>query len=330
MISNKTDVPLVAALWAVTDNYDHVDEPNYISATTLLKPTQEIILQSRLGQGDRPSLDVVDLIPSAMGNSLHSSIESAWVNNYKQGLKKLGYTDDVIDSILINPPRDRNYPNSIPIYLEQRSFRTIEGFCVGGKFDIVIEGRLHDYKSTSVYSWIYGTNNENYKLQGSIYRWLNPELITSDILTIVYIFTDWSKSGARSNVKYPQRRVESIEIPLYSLEETETYISNKLKQIKLQMHLPDHKLSPCTSQELWLKNPTYKYYSDPKKISGRSTKNFDSEQEANNYVLAKGKGIVIKSDPLPTRCNYCVVSNICAQKQNLFASLDWEEPNDLL
>ena len=42
----------------------------------------------------------------------------------------------------------------------------------------------------------------------------------------------------------------------------------------------------------------------------------------------KGKGVVIKSDPLPTRCNYCAVSNICLQRAAMLSNLEWESDND--
>ena len=327
-ISNIHDIPLVAAVWAASDDYDHIYEPNYISATTLLKPTQEIVLRKRLTTSTVNMVDVADLLPSALGTSIHTAVENAWKNNYKATLKALGYDDATIELVLINPSKEEVKPNSIPIYLEQRSIKSINGFSVGGKYDIVMEGRLHDVKSTSVYSWIYGSKVDDYKLQGSIYRWLNPEIITGDSITIVYVFTDWSKAGAKSNPKYPPKRVEEISIPLMSIADTEKFIFDKLEEIKQQSLLENHELKPCNNQELWMKEPTFKYYADINKTSGRSTKNFTSEIEANTHMNTKGRGVVIKSDPLPTRCNYCAVSNICLQRAAMLSNLEWESDND--
>lgn len=324
-ISNKYNIPLVAAVWALADTYDYVDMPNYISATTLLKPVQEIVLRDRLEKDNKLNLDVADLLASAMGTSIHAGVEAAWKTHYEKALKTLGYDDDTIKLVKINPDPSTLSQGAIPIYLEQRSFKEIEGFVVGGKYDIVVEGRLHDVKSTSVYSWIHGSNDHNYKLQGSIYRWLNPSIITNRHITIVYVFTDWSKSASRSNPNYPPNRVVSVDIELFSLADTEEIIRNKLQAVKKESLLPKEELTECTPIELWLKDPVYKYYSDPTKINGRSTKNFTSLNEANAHLLSKGKGIVKTVESLPARCDYCSVMNLCEQRSRIFDNYIWEE-----
>ena len=59
---------------------------------------------------------------------------------------------------------------------------------VSGKYDLVLDGQLSDYKSTSVWTYIYGSKVEDYIKQGSIYKWLSPDKITSDYININYIF----------------------------------------------------------------------------------------------------------------------------------------------
>lgn len=327
-ITNKFDIPLVAAVWALTDTYDYVDLPNYISATTLLKPTQEIILRDRLENENRLDLDVSDLLASAMGTSIHAGVETAWKNHYPRALRALGYDEETINLVKINPDPKKLSKTDIPVYLEQRSFKALEGFNVGGKYDLVVEGKLHDVKSTSVYAWIYGSNNDNYKLQGSIYRWLNPEIITSDYITIVYVFTDWSKSASRSNPNYPPKKVSSVDIELFNLEETEEIIRKKLLKIIEERNLPTDKLTPCTKAELWQKDPIYKYYSDPLKINGKSTKNFNNYVDAFSHWSKMGKGVIITKESLPAKCDYCAVSNICHQRQTFLNNLPWEKEED--
>lgn len=328
-ISNRNDISLVAAVWAVTDEYDYINDPKYFSVTTLLKPTQEIVLRKRLAKEDTAIMDVEDLLASALGNSIHSSVENAWTKHYKNSLKLLGYDQHTIDQVLINPEPKELTDTCIPVYVEQRSFKEFEGFRVGGKFDIVIEGSLYDIKSTSVYSWIYGSKVNDYQLQGSIYRWLNPEIITSDYITIVYVFTDWSKSSSKTNSKYPPNRIAEVKIKLLSLEDTEKFIKDKLQEIDYQSTLDSSSLKHCSNEELWMKEITYKYYSDPNKTNGRSTKNFTSEIEANNYMASKGKGVILRTDPLPTRCDYCSVKNICLQRSAMLNNLLWEDQEDL-
>ena len=57
----------------------------------------------------------------------------------------------------------------------------------------VAEGKVQDFKSTSVYTYLNQTNKDKYILQGSIYRWLNEDTITRDTMDIHFIFTDWNK-----------------------------------------------------------------------------------------------------------------------------------------
>ena len=319
MITNKEDIPLTLAVWAVDDDYDYVNQENYISVTQLIKPIKQIILGMRVTDEDT---DVSDLINAALGTSIHSGIEKAWKFNYKKNLKSLGYSDELINKIKINPKKEDLKNTDIPIYIEQRNSIKVNDFTIGGKFDMVADGILHDNKSTSVYTWIYGGRDKDYCLQGSLYKLINKDIIKEDFIRINYIFTDWQKSAITQNIKYPLNRLVCKDIPLLSLEETQKFVEDKIKQIKLYKDSPEEKLPRCTDEDLWRAEPKYKYYADPTKTSGRSTKNFTSLEEANEYKLAKGnKGIVIVVPGEVKRCIYCRAYNICKQRREYF-------PND--
>ena len=329
-ITNQLNMPLPMAVWAVVDDYDYCNDPNYISATGLMKPIRQIVLKPRVEADNWWKPDVSDKIASAFGSTLHNSIENAWKNSEVRSyaLQLLGYSDAVIQSILVNPKPHELYPECIPIYLEKRTTKTIGGYTIGGKFDMVAEGKVHDYKSTSAFSWMYGTRDEDHIIQGSIYRWLNPDIITEDVISINYFFTDWQKSSAKSNPNYPDSRIKSKELPLMSLEDTEKWILNKLANITQNLHEPESALPFCTDEELWMSDPVYKYYSDPNKTSGRSTKNFDSYLEATDHLASKKKGVIITSQSLPKRCGYCPVASVCTQKDQYFSEDDWQIPSD--
>ena len=48
-ITNKHGIPLPLAVWLVSHEYDdHSHIPNYISTTTLLRPTRQIVLSERV------------------------------------------------------------------------------------------------------------------------------------------------------------------------------------------------------------------------------------------------------------------------------------------
>lgn len=323
IITNTSGIPLSLAVWCVHDEYDYINEPNYISVTKLMKPVRQLILPGRVPMEERIA-DAADYISSALGHSLHDSIEKAWVKGHRHNLKKLGYPDGVIDRVLINPQPEDLKPDSIPVYLEQRAFRKIKvggtEFTIGGKFDMVAEGIVHDNKSTTAYTWLYGGKDDDYKMQGSLYRWLNPDKITEDFIRICFIFTDWQKVQAASNPNYPQKRLEYKDIPLMSLEDTESWVIQKISQFMKYSEAEQDAIPECTDEELWRSDPKYKYYSDPTKTSGRSTKNFDNPVEARNYLVEKqGKGVIITVPGEVKRCGYCDAAPICNQRKRIFA-----------
>jgi hypothetical protein len=59
MYKNESDIPIIMAVWLAHDEYDYVDDPNYISATTLLDSTRKIILSGRVQQAaTQPIVDI--------------------------------------------------------------------------------------------------------------------------------------------------------------------------------------------------------------------------------------------------------------------------------
>jgi len=324
LITNNSDISLALAVWLLHDEYDYINQPNYISATSLMKPLRHIVLGPRVDRNMLPA-DVEEYIPRALGHSLHDSVEKAWTNGYERSLKLMGYPADVIARVQINPTDDQRRLNAdiIPIFLEQRAFREFEGFSIGGKFDLVTDGIVQDTKSTSAYTWLYGGRDDDYRLQMSLYRWIDAAQalprITEDYGRINFIFTDWQRAQARSNPKYPQKRIEHKEIPLLSLDETDAWVRNKLKLIVKHRNTPEHLIPECSDEELWLSDPVHKFYADPTKTSGRSTKNFEHLTDAHAHNSTKGgKGVIVTVPGEPKRCSYCEAFAICTQRQRYF------------
>ena len=196
MITDTKNIGIVMSVWAIHDDYDYQDEENYISVTSLLKPIKQIILGARAPKQE--TIDISDFVSRAMGTAIHASVEKAW-EHYEVNLKKLGYPKEVVDRVRINPEPEELFEGCIPIYIEQRAKKKIAGYTVGGKFDMVAEGIVHDNKTTSAYTWVFGGRDDEHKMQGSLYRWLNPEKITENFIRINYLFTDWQAMMARQN-----------------------------------------------------------------------------------------------------------------------------------
>lgn len=310
--TNNTDISLPLAVWLVSDNYDYNDDPSVISATTVLKPIKQIILASRIKQVD--SVDISGLVASRMGSAIHDALEQAW-KQPREALKALGYSDNVIDRVKVNPTREELTEDSLAIYMEQRSVRSINGYNISGKFDLIFDGQLMDYKSTGTFTYLNQTNAEKYVLQGSIYRWLNQDIVTEDYMTIHYIFTDWSALKAKQDKDYPQSRLLSQTYKLMSIQQTELFLKDITNKIKKYINSPEEDIPECTMKDLWADESTFAYYKNPN--ATRSTKNFKTYYEAHEKLVKDGSvGLVIERKGEIKACRYCSAVGICNQAKN--------------
>lgn len=313
-LTNNTGVSLPFAVWLAADDYDFsANGQRAISATSLLKPARQILLRERLTPENSEVPDVADRIAARLGHAIHDSMEKAWVANYAVSLRQLGYPNSVIKRVKINP--ETVAEGDIPVYLEQRGTREVMGYKISGKFDLVMDGELNDTKTTSVWTHIKGGKDEDYRLQGSIYRWIHQDKITSDHISINFVFTDWQRSMAKSNPDYPQQRVLTHRVSLMSVEDTEEWITNKLRFLENSADKPEADLPRCTDKDLWRSDPVFKYYSNPANTTGRATKNNETMQEALEYKASKGgKGVIIEVPGKVKACGYCPAFTICTQK----------------
>lgn len=309
-LTNNHNIPLLLSAWLLQDDYDYVHDPRYISATSLMKPIKETILSRRV-ETTKDSEDVSDYISRALGNAVHNAVEATWKGkNLYKALVRLGVSREQVE---VNP--ETPDPNKVQVYVEQRTTKKICGFTLGGKFDAVLGGIVHDIKTTSAWAMVKGTKDEDYCIQGSIYRWLNPDKITEDFIRVCFLFTDWQKARVADTPGYPTARCQYKDIPLMSLQETEQWISRRLNQLKKCMDMEEELIPVCTDSDVWLEEPVFKYYADPTKTAGRSTKNFTSYSEAQAFLAEKGKGVVITPVPRARKCSeYCNAFLVCKQK----------------
>jgi len=321
--TNNKNLSLAMAVWLVHDDYDYIDDPTVISATTLLKPIKAIVLARKNNKLDK-RVDISTLVNSRMGTAIHSGVEVAWKDpeNLKVALKMLG-VENLFDRIKVNPEPEELEEDTIPVYVEQRVIKEVgfKDYKITGKFDMVLDGRVIDVKSTSVWTHIFGSKHDDYIKQGSIYRWANPEKITDDIMQIEYVFTDWRKMDAvKDPARYPQERVIPKEFPLMPIENTDRWIKGRVMEIDKYMSLPDDKLPDCTPDELWEKPTVWKYYKNPANKT-RATKNFDNQVDAQARLAKDGfVGEVVEVKGEVVACRYCAVAEICEQAKKYKAT----------
>lgn len=323
--TNSLNMPLSLAVYLATDHYDHAAVGEGLSATTLLKPIKQVILSKRVA-GVEGIPDVAGMISSRVGTSIHTGIKDAWLNNHVQALTDLGYPPAIIKKVVVNPEPGTDLTGKIPVYLEVRTSKEVCGIKVSGEFDFVAEGNLEDHKSTGVFTYMKQTKDEDYILQGSIYRWLNPDLITGPHIGINYIFMDWSSAQAKQQPdKYPQHRLMQKKYALMSIADTEAYVVNRVQTLLRLWNAPEDLLPPCTDKDLWRSDPQYKYYKKPENATNgsRSTKNFETLLEANQHKAKDGDVGIVKIVPGEVKaCNYCAGAPACKQRKALIASGD--------
>lgn len=301
-------LPLPVQVWLAADAYEGKNDNTHISATTLIKDSHKIVLENQIGNElDISDEGLLNMFASRRGTAIHSALENVWTNDNlrNKALDALGLKE-LKERIVINKHKEN--PNQIEIWLEQRSYKTIDDMTINGQFDMVMDGQVVDYKNTSVFTYMHGSKIEDYKLQGSIYRWLNPNLITDDKIKIIYIMHDWTSRDAKINPNYPQMPIIAVDYDLYSLDYTENFIKNKIQEIK-------NGGAPECVASLKLSDPVWQYFS--KSDSKKAAKNFTNQADANHYVMTKGKGFIKMKPQKATGCKYCKARSICKQYADL-------------
>ena len=314
--TNYSDIPLSLAIWLATDNYDYDSRPNSISATTLLKPVKSFVLTQRLKRmGMEGSLDIADQLPSRLCSATHDAVEMAITTNYRKAMRDLGIPNQVIDTVKINP--DEEDQDGYIFRLEERQERELDGFIITGKYDIVEDGMVKDIKTTKVYAWIKDSKDEDYIAQGSIYRWLRPDLITKDEIQILMIFTDWSPLAAQTAKDYPPKSIMVKTLPLWSLEYTENFIRNKISLLQQYLDADQEEMPECTPEELWQNPSQYAYYKGDPATSKKATKLYDTLQEAQSRKVQEGVGYIVHRPGIVKRCHWCPARSACLQANRL-------------
>ena len=293
--TNKFGLPEEIVAWLMHDDYDY--EPGVYSATTLMKPVRAVVLTAR--HYEDLELDVSDMLASRYGTALHDSFEKVAIPNTTQ---------------------------------EERMYATIKikgtAYKISGKPDIIRDdiNQLKDIKSTSVWNYIYKNKIEEYTTQMSIYRYLASKngIDLIDTAQVLYLFTDWARSKAKSNPDYPPTRAASGDIDLWPLLKTKKYIRGRIDLF--QHHLdntPDDELPFCTDEELWKQPDKWAVMKIGQK---RAKKVFDEERNAKLFIdtqietspPAEAKKLYVEERPgVVNRCNYCAASEVCNQCKQL-------------
>ena len=280
-ITNKYNLPQtfvnVAHKPAYTKGKAHV------SATELLNSPR--IVQLKKKYDDQITTDVSDMIWSIIGTAIHGVLEHG---------------------------KDHNH------IVEQRLHSILDGWHISGAIDLQIvriDGiEINDYKNVGV--WSVMNEKKEWEEQLNIYAWLVEIVKKAPVnkLAIIAIIRDWNRRDATTRQGYPQCQVVTIPVNLWSMEEREQFIRNRIHmQSEGLFAMETNDVLPlCTPAEMWEKPTTYAV----KKEGAARAKSVHAEKEEAEEALEKaGKGFSIEvREGDRTRCSsFCPVSEFCDQ-----------------
>lgn len=207
--------------------------------------------------------------------------------------------------------------------VEERVFAQIDGMTISGAIDLqeVEEDGiiLSDYKTTS--AWAVQNEKQDWHNQLNGYAYLVEK--TKDVkvkkLQIVAIIRDWSSREAKQKETYPQAPIVVIDIPLWSFEDRERYIRDRI-HVHTEAFFEDEtggEIAPCTPTEMWEKPEKFAV----KKEGGVRAKSVHDTREEAEAALPP-KGYFIEHRPGErTRCeSFCQVSGYCSQYQQYLST----------
>jgi hypothetical protein len=252
-----------------------------------------------------------------MGQAIHKAIEDVWINDElrKFNLKLLGHPPYVVNNLTVNQINESD--PELAVFIEQRWEKKVGNWFVTGKSDFIGGGRLEDVKSTGVYGYMNGNSDDQFRLQGSIYRWLAPNIITEPIMAIQYIFTDWSalEYYKNKNKGYPPLRHAEKELELLPIQQTQNIVTQRIRDIERYLDADEKDLPLCTPKDLWQEPTEFKYFKNPH--ADRSTRNYENMTDAHaHYMRDKQVGVIKTVRGKIKRCKHCPGVMLCSQKDH--------------
>jgi hypothetical protein len=247
-ITNKLNLPDMLQR-AAEKEYTYRDKR--YSITSLLDPDRVLMLKRR--HNDEIEQDVSECIWMLWGSVVHYALET--------GIEC----------------RENEYVE------EHLEYTFPSGYTLSGIIDHV-EDYIDDYKTTSVWTVIYGSNNEHWKkqLQMGAYlhykehgNWINKG-------RIIAILKDFNKRDSLTKDNYPKLPVQVINFDLGTPEEVEEWIVKRFKRIEYLEKLSDLDLPLCTLEERF---NTGNKYAVKKKVWKKAFRVFDSLDEARELLI---------------------------------------------
>lgn len=200
--------------------------------------------------------------------------------------------------------------------IEEKLTEEIDGITLVAKPDLYDDElkTIEDYKCTSVFS--VKSVKSDWVSQINSYAWF---LVKAGFEVkkayINAILKDWSKMELlRFGRDYPPIPFKRIEIPLWSFNDQEKYIGDRIALYKSTLNLSDENLPICTPEERWASPEKWAIHKNRNKTAKKLCLSYE---EAKEYVSkikdTKNKYNIIKREGCDTRCmNYCTCNKFCS------------------
>jgi hypothetical protein len=275
---NKYNLPESICEAIQNDTYDLTSLSNTFSATTLINPPRMVQLMRR--HNSELEADFSESIWRLFGSSVHDTIDRL--------AQKEGRTT------------------------EERINIEFRDCVISGKPDLVDDKLLQDYKVTSAWSIVFDPKGKSeWHDQLNIYAWLLRQTGKRiEKMQIIAILRDWAKSKALQDLNYPQIPIHVLDIPVWSDDCQDDYITNRVREHMKATTLSDDELPECSDEEKWKSETKYAVMKYGRKSA---VKLCATEEEAKKTVKPLGNtGYIQVREGECKRCKeYCIVNKFC-------------------
>lgn len=261
-ITNLQNLPAPIVAAVRNDDYDKGDCD--FSTTELISPVRIQVLKRKWGE--HVTEDASDRIFSLFGQAMHAVLERAADPRYAL-VEKRYYWDCDMKGALMKASEHIEY-----------------GIRVGGRFDLmdyVLDtetNTLTDYKFTSHYA-VNGGVKPEWSQQLNVNAFiLKRNGFRIHKLQLTAIFRDWSKMRAARTKNYPQKGVQTFDVPIWEDEVTEQFIRDRIRA-----HVEGAENPPvCSPEERWNDGDQFAVVKDGAK---RAINGGVKDSEAQAYAL---------------------------------------------
>ena len=201
---------------------------------------------------------------------------------------------------------DANKANADTI-MEKRFVHEIDGKLVAGQIDAyeISTKTLYDIKTCASFKVVKGDYTQWENQLNCCAALMRRSGYEVEAVKIVAIIKDWSKAKADRDPKYPMSAVSVIEIPLWSTQTAEDYISKRLA-----LHFADGP-KRCSDEERWKRGGSFAVMRKGRKTARRL---LNSRAEAEKWISENGTNddSIQERPTVYVRCdNYCSFKQWC-------------------